>query len=240
MRSTVSDAAVIEDQETNLVEDYTSNEFMISNHIEVELTVNKESFFPSDKITIEGSAIGYNGEKMNGQATITFENIYHVDVEKGEFEFEESIYKKIKSGEHEILVRVEDGEGNFGDGSLKIDILPVPTSIEISLNKTLFDPGENIEADAVLLDQAGEEIDSEIILTLYDSWGGEMKRQNLEEGVLKYSGKSSDAPGNWWIYANRWQMDRSWTFPKKRTRWSSNPGEAGSRLQHCLLPSFRP
>ena len=193
--------AVIENQNNNKIEEQRSNNFIISDFIEVSIVTNKEIYKPGEKIKIEGTAISYNKKEVDGEALISIDNSYHVKVTRGKFLLDDVLYEKMGSGNHTVKVMVDDGKGNFGDVKKEITILVIPTSIEVSLNKTVFNPGENIEATAVLLDQAGETIDSEIILTLYDSWGAEIKRESTNDGIFEYAGKNSDVSGNWWIYA---------------------------------------
>jgi len=193
--------AVIEDQNNEKVEEQKSNKFVISDFIEVSLTMNRETYKPGEKIKIEGTAIGYNGKEIEGEALVSIETSYHVKVSRGRFVFEQNLNENMRSGNRTIKVMVDDGKGNFGEVEKGINVLPIPTSIQISMNETSFNPGEKIEATAVLLDQAGEQMDSEMILTLYNSWGSEVKRESIRDGTFEYAGSDSDVSGNWWIYA---------------------------------------
>jgi len=192
--------ALVENQNSEKVEEQTGSIFIISDFIDVSITSNKDTYKPGEKMIIEGTAVGYNKKEIDGEALISIDNSYHVKISRGKFSFNEELYKKTKSGNQTIEVMVDDGKGNFGEMKKKITVLAIPTSIEIFLNKTVFDPGEKIEARAALLDQAGDAIESEIIVTLYDSWGAEIKRESTD-GAFEYVGEKDDTPGNWWIYA---------------------------------------
>jgi len=194
--------ARLEDSSNNLIEEKTSDGFSVSDSIKVELSGIKETYSPGEKIKIEGSAINSNGKDAEGNAIITIDMAYTAKVSGGRFSYEDNLPKKMKSGEHLIKVRVEDKEGNFGEAEETIVVKQIPTSVSLSVSKNAINPGDKIVADAVLLDQADDPINEDLILTLYNSWGAEVQRKTVGSNeTFEYQGKSSDSPGNWWIYA---------------------------------------
>lgn len=194
-------SAKLESQKGDIIERQQSPGFYVSEGINISLTLNKEVFMPDEKIRIEGIAVKENGKPVNGIVTMTLSNTYTANVKDGRFIIEETIWGKIKGGDHEVIMNVRDNDGNHGEIAKKIKVRQVPSSLIMRLNKDSFNPGDKIEAKASLLDQAEDEISEGIILTLYDSWGAEIARKEVYNETFEYFSKNSDVPGSWWIYA---------------------------------------
>jgi len=169
--------------------------------IDISLTLNKETFSPGDKLKISGLAKTEDGGFVNGVATIRIETMYGVEVRNGIFKFETILRDKIKSGEHEVSINIEDEEGNKGKISKKINVKAIPSKLEIYLNNNSFVPGSFLEASIILKDQNSEQIDSKSVLTLYDSRGAEIDKVTLNGEEFKYEFPNEAVPGEWWIYA---------------------------------------
>mgnify|MGYP000731118206 CR=1 FL=1 len=166
------------DRDNHLIEELYSNEFKITKNINLEITINKEYFNPGEQIKIEGTALKENGEKPNGIVLVTIDNVYSVPLKDGKFEFENTLWDKIKSGKRVIKIEARDSSGNSGNESKEITINQIPRNLKIIANNS-YNPGDKIKINAILLDQSGETMNKEIILTLYNSWGSKLMRQSL-------------------------------------------------------------
>ncbi|GEM_PF-3315413 len=162
-----------------------SQEFEISEVIELDYTLNNKIFFPAEKLSINGSAKKKNGEKLKGFVRISFgtEN-KTIDVNNGNFSFEFEIKKDVAPGKYTLAVEAFEKNAqeeiiNYGKKTEEIEIKGKPTSIKIDGPESVKPPLD-FSAKISLLDQAGGFIDNEsIIVKLADAenmvYEGEVK-----------------------------------------------------------------
>jgi hypothetical protein len=181
----------------------SSKSFIISNDLNISLKLNKESFKPGDMLRIKGDVKKANGNYIDGTASIKMGNEGYSEIaKKGAFEFETTLKENFPSGDNEIIVEVKDNSGNAGSESKTINVAAIPTSIEIVANKDKFMPGDKLETSAVLYDQSGKEMDKEMGLTLYNSWGLDVEKKVLNGSEkFEYEFTTESPTGEWWIYA---------------------------------------
>ena len=158
----------LEDIRHNNEETEKTNEFTVSNLINLELEFNKLFFMPEEEIEIKGTAVKANGEAVEGFATISIETpsiifinetnnnqtnqtftspgnttnlTFSFSVIDGEYFYKFKFPKDISPGEKEVTIKIEDGYGNEGYDSGAITIAAVPTQLIIEIKgSTLENP----------------------------------------------------------------------------------------------------
>ncbi|MBT5215401.1 hypothetical protein HOM13_01555 [Candidatus Woesearchaeota archaeon] len=175
--------------------------FSLISEIEVNAHSAKVHYLPKEKVRLSGTASVLGGKLKGGAVYVTVgENKYETKVKGGNFDLDFLLLNVIESGKHDIEVRVEDENGNFGIHSFSIIVDPIPTKIIITADKEAINPGETISIRAFLRDQANIDIDESISLKVVNDDGdlyydavknlGEEARVTLAEDVV---------PGNYFI-----------------------------------------
>ena len=190
--------SVLEDYSKNIIDKKNTENFKISNNITITAEMNKEEYLPGDKIIINGKAIKENGQEVDGNASINLDISFISEVKVGFFTQDILLDKKIKSGEHELSIKVIDKDNNVGTFSKKIEIKAIPSKVELQLNSESFSPGEKLETFLKVYDQADDEISTSGTLTLYDPDYIEIISRDVDtQTKFEYSFPSNSKPGKW-------------------------------------------
>ncbi|HLC58023.1 MAG TPA: hypothetical protein VJH95_05595, partial [Candidatus Nanoarchaeia archaeon] len=106
--------------------------------------------------------------------------------------------KSIKSGENSIMLKASDEHGNIGEGLMSFRVIPVPTKLIVNKNKQEYLPGDNVEINTYLYDQAGDLLENDAVVSVKDADGKE-----VESGVgsLVFKLGEQAVPGEWEITA---------------------------------------
>ena len=196
-------------------EDYVlTNEFKISELINLQIINEETEFNPGESILIKGEAIKENGENVNGFIGLEIildgasENINQLEtINNGFFSINISFQEDMKAGQY--LVKLNAYERNFmgeetnkGFTDFNILIKQVPTNLEVVFENSEVEPGTNLKVKAILHDQTGEKIESSAIMTI----------KNEEDTILEQIEKSTDEffefpivynelPAEWIVFA---------------------------------------
>ena len=158
-----------------------SNDFSISNLINVKLKEQEKNFEPEKEILIEGEAKKENGENVQGFINVgirhkeTSEGFNITDtVNNGFFQITQTLPEKTKAGEYFIEIKVyEKGPAgeitNEGYTESSLSVSQIPNNLEIVIENEKIIPGKEIKIKAILRDQTGEKIPSDSIITIKDS-----------------------------------------------------------------------
>ena len=160
-------------------EEVKSSAFIITNKINMQLTLNKQYFLPGETLKITGDAVMANGKQFNGAASLKVEDqTYSVIVSQGSFSQNVLLSKKIAPGKQPILVSLADDKNNFGETTVNFEVGVINTGLDINLSKEIINPGEILLITASLLDQAGNVIEGNVSLSL-------IQLKNLAAGLQK-------------------------------------------------------
>ncbi len=175
--------------------------FSLINEIEVNAYSAKVHYLPKEKVRLTGTASVLGGKLMSGLVYVTLgENKYETKVKSGNFDLDFLLLNVIESGKHDVEVRVEDENGNFGIHIFSIIVDPVPTKIVIVADKEAINPGEQISIRAFLRDQANNDIEESITLNVVNEEGDVYydSVKNLgEEAIVTLA--EDVVPGNYFI-----------------------------------------
>lgn len=148
-----------------------TDNFQITDKIDVEFELNNKFFSPLEEIKINGTTTKKNNRKLNGIIIISLENLFNktINVENGEFTFSFILEKDSLPGEYELKINAIEknfnGEIiNLGTNSKEIQIKSSPTFIEIESEESV-NPSNNLLIKTFLLDQAKNNLENETIIT---------------------------------------------------------------------------
>ena len=198
-----------------LGEDFVlTNEFRISNAINIDVELEKESFAPEEEIIIKGRAVKENKENVKGFVDLSVINeklseIFKLTdtVNDGIIDLNFSLPEDTKAGLYLLRINVyekgpDDNISNQGISEFNIEITQVPTSLEIYFENKTATPGEDYKIRVILHDQTGEKISSNAVLKIRNSDGKLIDQSELktdEVYIIPISYKEPAA--EWSVYA---------------------------------------
>jgi translation elongation factor P/translation initiation factor 5A len=226
-----------------LGEDYViTEEFEISNLINIQAPVEKVEFNPGESFTIKGTAQKKNGEDVNGFLDVQIlagENgsgdIKQLEtIGNGFFSVNITFPETMKAGSYLVKLDAYELEGdglttrtNKGFMNYNILIKQVPTSLEIAFESSEVEPGTNLKVRTIMRDQTGERIEGGTsILTIKKpknsiSGDDEIAHQNLEVPMNEYYEFSipyNEAPSEWKVVAVSKKITSEATFTIKENK----------------------
>lgn len=183
-----------------------TNEFKISNKINIEINELKEEYSPNEKAILRGVAIKENNQGANGviEAQIVEEDfeslVFSKIVKDGNFELEILFPENIKAGEHILILKIIEKDSNSniinsGESNQQIKIKQVPTNLEIFLESSEIIPGEKITGEINLHDQTGEDIAREAYISIRNNNGELIEKRKVMTGEsFKFETNSTEKP----------------------------------------------
>lgn len=158
----------LESLEGENLDGITSKEFTVLNRLDLFFALDKIELFPGDTIRIEGTATKKGKKIEDGSITLILDNKQkQINLDDTKFIYELKLDENIQSGEHNIIVKVNDSYGNFNEESKVIEIKAIPKTLEFNLNKHEFKPKEILQLKVNLLDQANDSIKGNLDLKLF-------------------------------------------------------------------------
>ena len=185
-----------------------SEEFKISDRIDIDYDLSSKYLFPLEVISVEGSAIKRNKDLLDGIIKISIDDMNKTfEVSEGDFSASFQIEKNIPPGKYELIIEAIERDANnvvfnYGKVSEEVEIRPKPTSIELEVNESVKPPAE-ILIKPRLLDQGSNLIKNEsLIIKLFnpdrDIFFQETVRSNSE---FVYFFPSNSTRGGWELNA---------------------------------------
>jgi len=149
-------------------ESASSNEFEISNDVDLNFEIKNKFLYPSETLTINGTAIKKNGENVEGIAIISIPDIINqtIDVSNGKFFFTHNLKERTLPQKYSVKIKVIENKRGFINEGVKEDQIEVkskPYEIVIESPESIK-PGGNISIKATLFDQGGNRIDNETLI----------------------------------------------------------------------------
>jgi hypothetical protein len=215
--------AIIQDQYT------LSNEFKISDKLELALKTEAREFNPEQEILFEGEVKKENGESVNGFIELNLmegnsKQNYAETINNGVFQLRFILPKETKSGQYlaNLNFYEKDSSGektNTGFFDFNIKINQIPTRLEIIIENEKVNPGENLRVKGILRDQTGEKIDSQIILTIKNERDKILEQKEIiSDESLEFAISYNQMPANWSIFAvsNKITSDSKFSINEKK------------------------
>lgn len=170
--------------------------------LKVSATTDKTSYNPKETIKLTGDVkqtVGSTLEK--GDIIIGFDAIkYDTEIVAGKFKFDIPISADVSSGAQQIDISVKDRDGNLGQKSIKVNIIPKETRLDASLDKDTYFPKEIISITPNLYDQANNLINKKINVAIVDADAGRVLDRGLDSGQsYQFKLDPYAIPGTWKI-----------------------------------------
>jgi len=199
-----------------------TNEFTISNYINVNVKSEKTEFSPEGSIEIEGDAIKENGDLVNGVVEIEMvgqEVIEIMDtVKNGYFYIDFLIPPETAAGQYSLNINVYEKDANGevtsqGFADYSISITQISTSLEIAFENQEVEPGTDLKVKAILHDQTGEKIKSNAILTIKNDKGKILEEvEKSTDEFLEFPIKYNELSSEWTVAAVSGELTTETTF----------------------------
>jgi hypothetical protein len=200
-----------------LGEDYIlTNEFEISNLINIQADTDNLEFNPGEYFIIKGNAQKANGADASGFLNIEIlsglndsNDIRQLEtIGNGFFSVNISLPSNMRAGSY--LVKLDayevendgsDTKTNSGFTNYNVNIKQVPTSLEINFESSEINPGESLNVRGILRDQTGENIPTgEAIITIKKQDNQIIEQVTIPVGEFhEYNIPYNEAPEEWTI-----------------------------------------
>lgn len=207
-----------------LKESILTEDFIISNLIEVKTSINKNKFNPEEEISIKGNATKESGNKINGFVEIIFSREGFNELKQteivsdGKFSSRIKIPKTMNAGNYLVIINAyeKDSEGkriNEGSTNNEITIFQIPTNLEIFFEKKEINPGENLKIKTILHDQTGKNIDSLVVISIKNKNNVVLEQVDKQtDSFFEYFIKEQQIPSEWKVIAVSNQITKEETF----------------------------
>lgn len=213
-----------------LGEEFTlTEEFKVSDLIEIRPDFEQIEFNPGENVLLEGSAVKENGKDVNGFIKMAIMDgndsiLNHLEtINNGFFSMNITFPNNIKAGAYlmKLNAHEEDLRGettNKGFSAMNIFIKQVPTSLEVLFEDSEVEPGESLNVKAILHDQTGEKIASTSFITIKDD--RDKIHEQLEmatDEFLEYPIPYNQPPADWVVVAvsNKFTSEARFTILEK-------------------------
>ncbi len=197
-----------------LIDEYQlTNEFRVSDLINVRLLSEEREFEPRKDIIIEGEAIKEDGRAVSGafvELKIVLDNstiTQIIDtVTNGYFFLNFSLPANTRAGQHSLNINVYElyNEERTNQGSIDFSILikQIPTSLEVVFENQQVEPGTNLRVKGVLYDQTGQNIVSNISLIIKNNKNIVLQEaEKLTNEFLEFPIPYNEPPLEWIVAA---------------------------------------
>ena len=170
---------------TEVIDGFENNKKFNINNIEVtdKLTgaasLDKEDYLPGEKVEIKGNV---DADKYN--LFVDFdEKSEEVAFEAKDFVHSLNIRNDIKSGYHDLDVKVTDVYGNHYEKSLRLNIIPVATKLEVKADsERKYLPEETVEITGSIYDQGSDLFNDIINVRIINSKNDELLNVDINSG----------------------------------------------------------
>ena len=190
-----------------------TNEFKVSDFIEIRAEFEKLEFDPGENVLIEGGALKENGENVNGFIDLSIiegnDSISdHLEtINNGFFSINFTFPSDMKAGPYSLRLNAyeEDLAGETTNNGLifqSIMIRQIPTSLEILFENSEVEPGTNLRVKVILHDQTGEKIPSTSFITIKDEKDKILEQiEKPTDEFLEFPILYNEPPGEWEVVA---------------------------------------
>ncbi len=174
--------------------------FNLYNELIVAAQFSKSNYLPGDVLTITGNVHKKTGPNVEDtKIDILFENqTFTSDVKDGKYSFTNILDKKIKSYSHEVKFTVRDSKGNIGEQVINFEVTPIPTNLDVELDKPGYIPEDTITIKPHLYDQAHDILQRDLKIKITDVDGNvviDSTKQTTD--VIGFKLQQFSKPGEW-------------------------------------------
>ena len=199
----------------SLNEEYQlSNEFKVSNWLDIDGEIEGAEFNAGESFWINGNIKRESGESSNGFVDV---NLINQDltqnvtqsgtINNGVLYMNFSLPNNLRAGNYFVEVNAyeKDTEGtitNNGFAMYNLSVRQVPTNLELIVENKEVEPGTIMRVKAILRDQTGDSINTTAYITIKDSQDKIFEQEEVDtDFFFEYPTVQSEPPAKWKIYA---------------------------------------
>lgn len=203
----------------------STNNFIISDVINVDILSSEREFSPGQEIIIEGQAKKENGQVVNGFVGANLlrdsesKNVFSSDtIKDGIFTLKLSLPKATASGQYILKVNAyeKDSKGeitNNGFEDYGIFVKQVPTNLEIFIENPDVGPDEILRVKPILHDQTGQTMSSATQVTILDERGRTVEKRDVTtDEFFEVNIPYNQKPAQWTIKASSNELSSELAF----------------------------
>jgi hypothetical protein len=213
----------------SLNEEYQlSEEFKISNWLNVNGGIEGAEFDAGENFWIKGEVKRESGENSNGFVDVNLisrdltQNITQLGtINNGVLYMNFSLPKDLRAGVYfiELDTYEKDNEGivtNTGFAEYNISVRQVPTELELVIENKELEPGTIMRVKAILHDQTGDSMNTTAYITIKNSADKIFEQKEMDTNIfLEYPLSSSEPPAKWKIHAVSQKLEAEERFEIK-------------------------
>ena len=206
----------------------TSNSFTISDSITVNANLSQSAFNPGDTIIVKGTAIREDQAQVNGYSELDIMDgnstilMQQGTVTNGKFTINVTLPSDIQAGSYNLRLKAYEKDSlteitNNGYLDQKMSVNQVPTSLEIIFDNATVLPGTSMRAKAILHDQTGQSIDSQVFLTVKNNKDSILDQVEIATGeVLDFPITYNTPSATWKVVAasNKLSAESNFSIPE--------------------------
>ena len=188
--------------------------FTLIDIIAVSADTSKQNVYPGDEIEVFGIAKTITGEDVpDAEVYINFEGqTYKTILKRGKFSNKIEMPDDISAGEHTISVEIKDSLGNRGATDIKVTAEVVPKGLELNIQGDNLLPEESLTITPSLVDQAGDLINEEASIEVFDSNGNKIFQDvAVTNSAFTITLPKQAKPGNWKVqsFASGFKIEKT-------------------------------
>ncbi len=197
-----------------------TKQFLVSSDADVTIALIGNSI-PGSIVQLSGSALKKNGLPLEGSAELKIPGLSLISTStafKGAFAFNISIPETAKSGSYliQLTAREYDSSNNVansGIGESSFIVSQILKKLEIALEQVDILPGSEIVYTVKGYDQAGDEMNGEVSLSLNNPQANKVFTQNIQTDMIqRLRTYINTTPGSWQITAKRGDIEGRRSF----------------------------
>lgn len=203
-------------------DDRTSQKFIISNKINVNIDVGTGLIGPGETFVVSGNAKKENGNNLNGYAEMTINPLnvsFSQTVTDGKILFNYTMLSDAQPSVYNVNVRVyeKDSKGdviNVGSVSQSVKVKQIIEKAAVALNNQNITPGNELIYTALVYDQANNEVKNEDVKIVIYSPSDEVFVNKLIKSseAQRMTIALNQSPGSWNVETSRGEISASIRF----------------------------
>ena len=181
-----------------ILEQTNSNEFSVTDILLLNFSTDKDTYLPGESVLIEGKIekgvtikilLKDNEQEINSFSDTLSNNFFSVV-----FKLADNL-----KGEKKIFIEAEDKHGNKASDTKKIEVLQVPRTIKIELEKSQIMPYENLTLNSKIYDQSDELMDLNVTYRIFDPQNNLIESDTSKNIILSLK---NPIPGDYIVKAS--------------------------------------
>mgnify|MGYP001226395611 CR=1 FL=1 len=177
-----------------------SEYFVVTDELNIKVDDALEAK-PGEDLLVSGEVRDYNNKLLSkADVEITFRGTKtEAEVSFGKFEHQIHLDSNAGAGDIPMSIKVMDEHGNYGDASINIKVLSIPTRIENTLENNVLMPGDRLKVGIILYDHSNNAMNGSVInVKISDPNEDVITEQDVEsKGNIEFETDKNLLPGEY-------------------------------------------